>query len=101
MNLGLYLSGTKEEILLLIDKKAENEKQRFNKVCQDNQVFEGWEDPELRTKPLHRKAPIKNDTSAVLIDAAVAHCKEMLSDLQDNEECSFAFQITIQRRNYR
>ena len=99
MQLGIYLEGTKASCLAEIDRVAAKEYNRFKLQCDSYQVFTGYKNTSLHTDPQHVSKPIKDTTSLAAITAAVLHFKEQVEDLGDDEECSFAFQITVHRRN--
>lgn len=99
MQLGLYLAGDKGDILLRLDRVVEAEKGKFELMCSDYKVHTGWSLD--NTTAIHESKPIKDEYSKKILDLVALHFREQLADLNENEECSVAFQITIQRRNPR
>lgn len=99
MQMGLYLAGDKGDILVSLDRKIEAEKAKFALLCSDYKVHTGWNlDHTIAT---HESKPIEDKYSKEILDLIGLHFREQLDDLDENEECSVAFQITIQRRNPR
>lgn len=95
---GIYLAGTKEDVLGGLDKKVEKEIARVEKLTSEYQILHGWDhsDP-TKPVPLHTSAPISNEFTETIIRAFSDQAKEQLSDVGDEEECSVALQVTIHR----
>lgn len=115
MQIGFYLAGTKLEVLSKIKEVGEREKRRVKKereeykVHRSQDIARAQEFEELGgvynmtglkyNEKGHRSVMLNNEYTNSVIDEAISSCIESLVDLENDEQCSVAFQITVQRRN--
>lgn len=98
MQLGIAAEGIKSVVLKLLAQQVESEKAKFAKLCAENLVHIGYDKNEPG-KALHKPAPIKDTSSGDLLDNMLIHAHEQLAHLADDQQCSFAGNVTVHRPN--